>query len=188
MTRTAWQFDESDGELQLHTGVAGRAARMGHQLVIAMTGWRGTVSLVDGEPTAADLTVDVGSFQVLRGEGGLKPLSGAERTIIRTNAQKALHVKKFPYIHYRTSHIHDLGDGGYRLTGLLEIHGSSHERAIDVRVDDLGDAWRWFGEAEVRQSDFGIKPFSMFGGTLKVADAVTVSVAVTRAKSDPSAA
>lgn len=158
---------------------------MGHRLVIAMTAWRGTVSLLDGEPTAADLVVDVGSFQVLRGEGGLKALSAAERLIVRTNALKSLHVNRFPQIHFRTNHVHNLGDGGYRLTGLLEIHGKRHERVIDMRVEDLGDAWRLSGQADVRQSDFGIKPFSMLGGTLKVVDTVTVSVAAIRAKNDP---
>ena len=184
MIRTAWHFDESDGELLIHTGVAGRAARMGHRLVIAMTAWRGTVSFVDGEPAAADLTVDVASFHVLRGDGGLKPLSGAERAIIKTNALKALHVTRFPQIHFRAHHVHNVGEGDYRLTGLLEIHGKSQERVIDVRVDDVGDAWRLSGQADVRQSDFGVKPFSMLAGTLKVVDAVTVSVAVTRAKED----
>ncbi|MBJ8347169.1 YceI family protein [Antrihabitans sp. YC2-6] len=185
MIRTAWHFDESDGELQLRTGVAGRAARMGHRLTIAMTAWRGTVSLVDGEPTAADLTVDVSSFKVLRGEGGLQPISGAERSIVRTNALKSLHVKRFPHIHFRASKVHSVGDGDYRLSGLLEIHGKPQERVIDLRVDDLGSAWRLFGEADVRQSDFGIKPYSLLAGTLKVADSVTVSIAVNRAKEEP---
>ncbi len=184
MIRTTWHLDESDGEVHLHTGVAGRAARMGHRLVIAMTAWQGAVTLVDGEPTAADLTVDVGSLQVLQGEGGLKPLSGAERAIIRTNALKCLHVKRFPQIHFRTSHVHNVCDGEYRLTGLLEIHGKSYERVIDLRVDDLGDAWRLSGQADVRQSDFGITPYSLLGGTLKVVDTVTVSIAVRRAKDD----
>jgi hypothetical protein len=52
---------------------------MGHRLTIAMTTWRAGVRWSDGEPAEADLTVEVDSLEVLRGEGGLTPLSGPER-------------------------------------------------------------------------------------------------------------
>ena len=182
MVRTEWRLDESDGELQIHTDVAGRAARMGHRLGIAMTSWRATVSLDDGEPTAADLIVDVSSLDVLRSEGGLKPLSGHEIKIIRRNALKSLRVERFPKIHFHAEKIDKVGDGDYRVTGSLDIHGKRHERVFEFRVEDLGEAWELSGQAEVRQSDFGIKPYSLFGGTLKVVDTVAVTVVLKRAK------
>jgi hypothetical protein len=37
-----WSLDGSHGELLIRTGVAGRAAQMGHRLTIAMRGWRAT--------------------------------------------------------------------------------------------------------------------------------------------------
>ena len=36
MTARAWTLDASDGQLLVHTGVTGRAAKMGHRLTIAM--------------------------------------------------------------------------------------------------------------------------------------------------------
>ena len=180
--RAELHLDASDGEVQIHTGVEGRAARMGHKLAIAMTRWRATVWLVDGEPTAVELRVDVGSLQVLRSEGGLKPLSGQETKLIRRNALKSLRAERFPQIRFHADDVEKMGDGGYRLTGSLEILGTRLARVIDVRNDDLGDAWRLSGQADVRQTDFGIKPYSLFAGTLKVADMVTVTVAVKRVK------
>ena len=38
-----------------------------------------------------------------------------------------------------------------------------------------GAVWRLRGETVVEQSAFGIRPFSLIMGSLKVADAVTVS-------------
>ena len=70
---------------------------------------------------------------------------------------------------------------GYRLTGTLEIHGKSRPQ-IDLRVEDLGDAWRMSCDAQVRQSEFGVKPYSMFLGSMKVADDATVSFTGSRAK------
>ena len=40
MTVTVWKLDASDGQLLVKTGVAGRVAKMGHRLTIAMNTWR----------------------------------------------------------------------------------------------------------------------------------------------------
>ncbi len=183
MTATAWNLDASDGELLVHTGVTGRAAKMGHRLTIAMDSWLATVRWSAGEPAGAELTVEVDSLQVLRGEGGVKALSGPEKTLARSNALKTLDADRFPQIRFQASDIDKTGDG-YRLTGTLEIHGVAVERGIDLRVDDLGDAWRLSCEADVRQSEFGIKPYSMLMGSMKVVDTVTVSFTAQRAKDD----
>ncbi|MCE5289386.1 MAG: YceI family protein [Nocardiaceae bacterium] len=182
MSRTEWHLSESDGELLVHTGVASRAARMGHRLALTMTAWRATVALTDGEPSTADLRIDIGSLEVLRSEGGVKALSGHEVKIIRRNALKSLGVKRFPHIRFRADDIARTGEGVYRAAGTLEIHGKHRDRAVEFRIADIGDSWRLSGHAEVRQTDFGINPFSLLGGALKVEDAVTITVDVRRAK------
>ena len=171
---TVWKLGSSDGQLLVTTGVTGPAAKMGHRLTIAMTSWSVTVRWDGDEPVSADLTVDVDSLEVLGGEGGVKGLSGPEKTLAQSNALMSLDAKRFPHIRFQTE---DMGkvDGGYRLTGALEIHGTTRERVVDLRVEDLGDTWRMSCDAEVRQSEFGVKPYSMMMGAMKVADAVTVS-------------
>ncbi len=183
MTAAVWKLDASDGELLVHTGVTGRAAKMGHRLTIAMDSWLATVRWSAGEPAEAELTVEVDSLQVLRGEGGVKALSGPEKTLARSNALKALDADRFPQIRFQASDI-DKTDDGYRLTGTLEIHGVAVERGIDLHVDDLGDTWRLSCVADVRQSEFGIKPYSMLMGSMKVVDTVTVSFTAERSKDD----
>jgi polyisoprenoid-binding protein YceI len=178
-----WNFDASDGELLVRTGVAGRAARMGHRLTIAPHDWQATVRWSDDEPVGANLAVDVGSLQVLRGDGGLTPLSGPEKTLIRTNALRALNARRFPRIEFVADTIEKTGDG-YRLRGTLTICGKAHAQVVDVRTDALGDSWRLSSEVAVRQSDFGIKPYSQLMGSLKVADEVIVSFTAQRAKTD----
>jgi polyisoprenoid-binding protein YceI len=169
-----WTIDASDGELTVHTGVAGRAAKLGHRLTIAMTRWQATVQCSAGEPQRAALTVDVGSLQVLRGEGGVKALSGPEKSLVRSNALKSLAANRFPEINYEADTI-DKRPGGYRLTGTLTVHGKSRDQVVDVDTTDLGDTWRLSTGTAVRQSDFGVKPYSLLMGSLKVADEVTVS-------------
>lgn len=118
----AWTFDASDGELRLRTGVTGRAARMGHRLTIAMTRWRATVNWDGGEPVTAELVVDAESFQVVRGEGGVKGLSGPEKAVVRSNALKSLSANRFREIRFSSDAI-DKTDDGYRLSGTLQIRG-----------------------------------------------------------------
>ncbi len=183
MSSTSRTLDASVGQLLLRTGVAGRAARLGHNLTIAMNAWEATVSWAGNEPTAMELTVDVSSLEVLRGDGGVKSLSGPEKALARSNALGALDVKRHPTIGFQSDDI-EKTDDGYRLTGALDIHGTTRPRTIDVHTEDLGDAWRVSCESVIRQSEFGVKPYSLFMGSLKVADDVTVSFTASWAKDD----
>ena len=176
-----WSLDASDGELLLHTGVAGRAARMGHRLTIAMTRWHATVSWAGSQPVSVQVAVETDSLDVLRGEGGVKGLPGAEKAVVRSNALKSLNASRFPEIRF-TADVIEMTDDGYRLTGALEIRGASRDHVIDLRTEDLGNSWRMSGESAVRQSDYGIKPYSVLMGSVQVADDVTVSFTAVHAK------
>src|SRR5581483_10349085 len=168
-----WTLRALDGELLVCTGVAGRASKMGHRLTLAMRRWQATVQWSDGVPVAAQLTVDVDSLDVVHGEGGLTPLSGPEKILVRSNALRQLGARRFPQIRFEADSI-ERSQAGYCLAGSLQIRGKTRARVIDVRTEDLGDAWRLSTEAVVRQSDFGVKPYSLMMGSLKVADDVTI--------------
>ncbi|MBY0287249.1 MAG: YceI family protein [Mycobacteriaceae bacterium] len=181
MTANEWSLDAADGELLVKTGVTGRAAKMGHRLTIAMTEWQATVGSSGGKPVEAEVIVEVNSLQVRKGEGGVKGLSAPEKALARSNALNSLDAEHFPQIRFYADDV-DKSDDGYLLTGTLEIHGESNDCAIDVNVEDLGDTWRLSGATEIVQSDFGIKPYSMLLGSMKVVDSVTVSFTATRSK------
>lgn len=180
MADVVWELDSSDGRLELTTGVTGPAARMGHRLTIAMA-WRATVQWAGDEPTSVELTVDVDSLDVLSGEGGVTPLTGPEKAVARGNALKVLNGKRFPHIVYRTSSVAKTGYG-YLLTGTLQIRDRARDCAVELRVTDLGDSWRMSCDAVVSHADFGLKPYSLMMGAMKVADEVTVSFTAERAK------
>lgn len=119
-----WTLDASDGELVLRTGVVGRAARLGHRLTIAMTRWQALVNWSGTDPVAGELVAEVDSFEVMRGEGGVKGLSEPEKALVRANALKTLNASRFPHIRFTTEAIAQTGNG-YRLTGKLHIRGKS---------------------------------------------------------------
>lgn len=171
VTRTNSTLDASGGDLHIITGTAGPAAKMGHRLTIAMQSWQASVQWQGKKPNAVELTVSVDSLQVLSGEGGVTPLTPPERMVARSNALKSLDAKKFPQIRFTSDRISSTS-GGYRLEGTLEIHGRSRPQTVDVTADESGS--RLSAEVTLRQSDFGVKPYSLMMGALKVADAVTV--------------
>jgi polyisoprenoid-binding protein YceI len=181
MDTSSRTLDHSMGELSVGTKAAGPAARLGHDLTIVMNEWIAEVSWVDGRPTAVSVTAQSASLSVLRGAGGVKSLSGAEKALVRSNALRALDVRRHPTIDYRCVDI-VATDGGYRLAGSLAIHGRTRPRAIDLQVTDLGDTWRMTCDSVVRQSEFGVKPYSLMMGSLRVADEVTVSFSASMAK------
>ncbi|MGV0810724.1 YceI family protein [Mycolicibacterium boenickei] len=172
---TQWDLGPDTGELLLHTGVTGTAARMGHRLTIAMRSWQATVVWDGDQPSAVEVTVDLDSLDVMRGEGGMTPLSGAEKVLVRSNALKTLRAKRFPQASFRSTSIERSGSV-VRLVGVLELAGHSGEQTVEVEVSDESV----LGTASVRHSDFGIKQYSMLMGAMKVADEVEVSLTVTR--------
>ncbi|BBZ03888.1 hypothetical protein MCHIJ_33250 [Mycolicibacterium chitae] len=166
---TTWNLDQHDGTLTLLTGVTGRAARMGHRLTIAMDSWRISVTGDGDTPTSARLIVDVDSLRVLSGTGGLTPLTGPEKTLIRGNALKTLSAKRFPTIEFDAQTI-TATDTGYRLAGPLTLHGVTRDIEVPVEVTD----GRLSARATVSHKDFGIRPYSMAMGSMKVADEVVI--------------
>jgi polyisoprenoid-binding protein YceI len=102
---------------------------------------------------------------------------------VKSNAMRSLSASRFSEIRF-TANVIDKTDDGYRLSGTLQIRGKSREHVIELRTDDLGDSWRMSAESTVRQSDYGIKPYSLLMGSVQVADDVTVSFTAVHGKDD----
>jgi polyisoprenoid-binding protein YceI len=181
VSRAAWNLDGSDGDVLIRTGVAGPAAVMGHRLTLRMRDWRATTTWDGDEPVTAELTVEAGSLEVVRGEGGVTPLTGPEKILVRGNALKSLDTKQYPRITFSANEIEKTADG-YRLSGALTIHDTTRSQVVDLRVEDRGGNWWLSSETTVRQSEFGIKPYSQLLGSLRVADDVVVAFAAKRIK------
>ena len=175
-----WALDASDGELVLHTGVAGTASRMGHRLTIAVRSWHATVRFAGEEPSEVELTVDVDSLEVVRGEGGVTPLSGPEKSVVRANALKSLRAERYPQIRFHSSDI-EPAPGFFHLAGTLEICGRTGHHTVDVRAENRDNDWHIQAETDVRHTDYGVKPYSTLMGAMKVADEVHVTFTATHA-------
>ncbi len=178
MNDTHWSMDADNGQLHILTGVTGRAAKMGHRLTMGMQSWRASVDWRDGAPIHAELTVDVDSLEVLKGEGGVTPLGGPEKGIARNNALKSLDAKKFPQIRFTSADIAET-EAGFRMSGTVEIHGATRPQVVDLKADQVGETWNLSTQVKLTQTDFGVKLISLFMGSMKVADELTIDFQAT---------
>lgn len=173
LTETELTVDDSHGHLELVTGVTGRAARMGHRLTIRMESWAANVTLTQGQPVSATLTVTAAGLQVISGEGGVKGLSAPERALARSNALGSLESDQFPTMDFAADDIRPT-DAGFLMRGTVTIHGVARPIDVAVSVTEVTAGLELRTELQVRQSDFGVTPYSLMMGSISVADAVTL--------------
>jgi polyisoprenoid-binding protein YceI len=161
------------GTLWVRTRKAGAAAKAGHDLVIEVTSWHATLEVAAGTgETTIELRADPRSLKVREGTGGITSLGDDDKTGIEQTIDED--VLKGAAIAFRSTAVQP-GDGGRRLrvSGELELAGRRHPIGFDLTLDEDR---RLTGAATVKQTDWGIKPYSGLFGTLKVIDEVTVEV------------
>jgi hypothetical protein len=151
----------SNGSLKVKTGREGAAAKMGHDLVLAVNSWEATIE--GGDSPSIKLTADPSSLEVVEGSGGAKPLSDKDKGEIKKSIDKK--VLGSSQISFTSSEVSDSA-----AKGDLSIAGNSS--SVDVPLSVNGDTVS--GSITLSQKDFGIKQFSAMMGALKVKDQVTV--------------
>ena len=170
------------GRVTLSTGRDGFAAQAGHDLTIEVSVWSGDLTVGDeGEPTALSVNLDLSSLTVKTGTGGIKPLTDRDRREIAVTARKVLSVERNPEATFVASSFEGQSDGRGVIAGAFTLAGTS--RPLSLEVATTGPD-RYRATTSVRQSEFGIKPYTGFLGALKVSDAVGVEVDVDLAEPD----
>ncbi len=172
-----FEFGPENGNLIVRTSRSGVGAKVGHDLTIRATSFRGTVAIDTSSPANSGLMfeVPVNSLLVIEGTGGIKPLSESDKQDIKnTFEQKILKTAQFPNITFRSTSV--TGDeNSFQVTGDLTLvgvtkpitlHGStSSDGIVSVR-------------ATVVQSNWGIKPYTAMLGALKLKDEVEIEAQV----------
>lgn len=66
------------------------------------------------------------------------------------------------------------GKTAYDLVGMFTLHGTARPVAIRAEAEMAGSVVRLWGSFVIRQTDYGIKPFSKLGGVIGVADELRI--------------
>lgn len=163
-----YRLGPDDGTLSVRTSRKGAAALAGHNLLIHATSWEATIEL--GEPMAVALDVDGGSLRVQEGSGGMQELQDEDKENIRQTIDAE--VLQGEAIRFRSTRVGPAG-AGLHVVGDLTLNGQTRPLSFDLALTADG---RIEGTAVVKQSDWGMKPYSGLFGALKVADEVRVEI------------
>ncbi|MDP9319114.1 MAG: YceI family protein [Actinomycetota bacterium] len=168
-----YDLGPENGTLSVRTGRTGAAAKAGHDLLIHVTAWQATLE-VDEDPaqTSIALEAEATSLRVREGTGGMQALGDDDKASIQETIDDE--VLKRQGIEFRSTAVGVGADGGrIGVEGDLTLVGKACPIAFELTVGDDGTL---SGSAVIRQTDWGITPYSTLFGALKVADEVEVAI------------
>lgn len=162
-----------NAKLNVETSRTGGAARAGHDLTLEVTSWNGALQLGE-EPNGTSVTLhaDGSSLRVREGRGGIKKLDEDDKQNIQQTIDDE--VLRSTAIDFRSSAVEGSPDSGHlSVRGTLTLAGRTNPIEFGL---DIAEDGHLTGSATVKQSDWGIKPYSALFGALKVADEVTITI------------
>jgi polyisoprenoid-binding protein YceI len=162
-----YELGPDDGTLAVRTGRTGTVAKAGHDLLLHVTKWTGTLETGDALRVALD--ADATSLRVREGTGGMMALDDGDRANIEQTIDDE--VLKRQDISFRSARVEETADG-LSVTGDLTIRGTTRPVAFDLVLVE----GRVRGAAVVKQTEWGMKPYTALFGALKVADEVRVEI------------
>ena len=163
----------SSSRLQVKTGKAGLFGFAGHTHVVQARGFQGKIVYYPGHPSSShlDITVLTDSLEVLT-----PPDTAEIRKVTATMRTEVLRTAEYPEIRLVSRKVTPSADG-FHIIGALTLVGQTRELPIDVTARIGVDTLEAAATFSVKQTDFGIKPFSGGpGGAVKVADRVTFDI------------
>ena len=155
---------------EVRTGKAGVFGFAGHGHLVRARAFTGSVQYHPGDPSTSrlEMTIPADSLEVLT-----PPDTAEIRKVTETMRTQVLHVDQYPEIRFSAS-VKARTPTGFRLDGELTLVGQTRPVPVEATVQVGPDTLRARGTFAVKQTDFGIKPFSGGpGGSVKVANRVT---------------
>ena len=159
--------------LQVRTGKAGLFGFAGHSHVVEARAFHGAVVYYPRNPSSShlEITVAADSLEVLT-----PPDTAEIRKVTAAMRSDVLRTGEYHEITLVSRQVTP-SDNGFHVVGALTLVGQTREIPIDVAVEIGVDTLEATSTFSVKQTDFGIKPFSGGpGGTVKVADRVTFEI------------
>ena len=166
------RYGPDTATLSVRTRRGGAAAKAGHDLLIVVTRWEGTLEMgEDPLATSATLSADATSLRVREGTGGIQSLGDQDKANIEKTIDDEVLERRD--IAFRSTRVEPGTDGRLSMEGELTLAGQTKPIAFDLAVGDDGHV---SATAVVTQTRWGMKPYSALFGTLKVLDDVEVAL------------
>jgi polyisoprenoid-binding protein YceI len=178
-----YPVDAQTTDLRIYVYRAGRLARLGHNHVISSEDVQGTVTLGRGlKETTVRLEIPVATLVVddpglreaagpdFRSEPSESDIAGTRRNML---SERVLDAGPYPSIRVQA----EVAGGALpdlQMDADITIRDVTRRVRVPVRLETSENSVTASGELEIRQTDFGMTPFSELGGALRVRDEVRI--------------
>jgi polyisoprenoid-binding protein YceI len=177
-SKRTYQVAPSESNLWVFVGKAGLFSALAHDHEIGVKSFSGTVVVPESGASGGSLLLDIEtkSFVVLD-----KKVSEDDRTkIFNAMHSEVLESEKYQRILFTSVSVTDVkqrGEGNYsfNINGDLTLHGTTKRILVPVTATITPNELRAVGKYTLRQTDFGIKPYSAAGGTIKVKNEIVIN-------------
>jgi polyisoprenoid-binding protein YceI len=166
-------IDKSSSKFTVRAFATGMLSSLGHSPTFAVRNFDGDLDFSPEALSATSLRIHVkaDSLEVM------DDIRSKDRQEMETTMnERVLETSKYPEIEFATTGVvvTQLSEGRYQanLNGNLTLHGMTRPITIPTQVTLMGDMLRASGELPLLQSNFGIAPVSVAGGTLKLKDEI----------------
>jgi polyisoprenoid-binding protein YceI len=176
-------IDSTMSRFTVRAFAAGLFSSLGRNPTIEIRSYTGEAEFISKNLQQASVRISVQSASLEVTDD----ISEKDRAEIESKMkQEVLETSSYPEIVFESSLIspNKMGENQYtvNVSGKLTLHGVTRNETIYAQVSLTGDTLRAYGELSLKQTDYGIKPVSVAGGTLKVKDEVKLSFDVTARK------
>lgn len=175
-----YQLDSASSIVRIKVLRGGAMAKFGHDHIVASRDLQGYLLLGDDNSCRADFYAPLNQLivddPVLRNQAKLVT-SPSEKDIAgtKTNMLISLRAVEFPFVQLQSLDCAGAMDGQPVATS-IGLHGVFQEQQLTMTVTQPdADGIIISGSFAILQTDFGIEPFSVFNGLLKVEDRLEIS-------------
>jgi len=173
-----YRLDDHGSMVRILVFRSGALARLGHNHAVTGRQIHGYAWLPANDPTRADLylalaTLIVDEPQAREAAGFATELTQEDRNGTYRNMLASLEAGRYPHVllHVTVPMTGLTADRDTRIADVdLTLHGMTRRLAVPVQSVTTGGGFRVTGTFRIRQTDYGIEPFSVFGGALAVRD------------------
>ena len=163
--------------VRIHVGKSGMFGFAGHEHeVVARASGTVVADPADLARSSVTLSFDAKAVQVVPSPD--EPAKDVPKVQEVMAGPQVLDVARFPSITFRSRSVSgkQVSSGVYEIqvVGDFNLHGVSRSLTLPLRVEVQGDALTATGKTVLRHSDFGMKPVSAGGGTVKVKNEIGI--------------
>jgi polyisoprenoid-binding protein YceI len=158
-------IDAAHSRLTVRVGKSGFFSAASHNHEISAPISRGDVDA--SKPFSVWFDVNVAGMRVTDADASESDRNDVQQKMLGPDV---LDAARFREIHFASESVESIGESKWRVHGQLTMHGQTKPIVLETSLEN----GHYRGTATVLQTNFGITPIKVAGGTVKVKDEVQI--------------